>query len=140
MLLLGGTGAGKTTLAAAIWRAQADRVLAPGATVRELYWAERMVWVHAKALSTARREAPLGHEVPLLREAKRASVLVLDDLGQDAEADKDDVVDVLQEREAAMRPTILTCGFGLERLAKYGEHIVRRLTERTVKITVRRAP
>lgn len=135
VLILGATGAGKTTLAAAIYRHQVDRLLAPTATVTDESWVGRMVWAHAKPLSLARKESRLGAPPKLLDRAAEATVLLLDDLGQDAPEDKDDVVNLLAYREANRLPTIITCGFELESLkGRYGPHLTRRLHDRKAVI------
>lgn len=130
VLILGSTGLGKTSLASAIYRAQVDRLLAPGATVTDEAWVGRMVWTHAKPLSLARKESRLGATPRQLEQAADASVLLLDDLGQESLADKDDLVDLLTFREANLLPTILTFGFTLDHLEeRYGAHLARRLIE-----------
>jgi hypothetical protein len=131
LLLLGGTGVGKTTLGTAIFRFLADRVLAPGATEADEDFVRGMYWVNAKTLARARRESPLGTSPAQVERARRATVLMLDDLGQEAPCDKDDLVDVLTERQQDLRPTIVTYGYEHDSLtARYGAHLERRLTER----------
>jgi DNA replication protein DnaC len=67
--------------------------------------------------------------VTKLREAKEASVLVLDDLGQEAPELKDDVVDVLTTREEQSLFTVVTTGLSLATLeTTYGAQFARRLT------------
>jgi hypothetical protein len=131
LLILGGTGFGKTTLGTAVFRFLADRVLAPGATKADEDFVGGMHWVNAKTLARARRESPLGTPPAQMERARRATVLMLDDLGQEAPCDKDDLVDVLTERQQDLRPTIVTYGYEYNSLtARYGAHLLRRLTER----------
>jgi DNA replication protein DnaC len=131
LLLLGGTGAGKTTLGTAVFRHLADRVLAPGATEADEEFVRGMVWMPGVELARARRETPLGKPITKVERALNATVLMLDDLGQEAPCDKDDLVYVLTERQRHRRPTLVTYGFSLGSLAeRYGAHLERRLTER----------
>lgn len=131
LLLLGGTGAGKTTLGTAVFRHLADRVLAPEATEADEDFVRGMVWIPAMELARSRRETPLGKSNTKVERALNATVLMLDDLGQEAPADKEDLVYVLTERQRYRRKTIVTCGFPLDSLEeRYGAHLERRLTER----------
>ena len=81
LLLRGVTGVGKTTLADAlaqdVIRAGESLDAAPHVVKR----AASVRHMTAAALAGARKRAPLGREAPLVEEAMRASVLVLDELG-----------------------------------------------------------
>lgn len=135
VLLEGATGAGKTTLATAMFRTHLDRAVAEGASDEARDWGRRAFWVPARALAVARRQSPLGAEPALLVQARQASVLLVDDLGQEAPADKDDVVSVLTERQMEGRPTLITWGFDRKDLKeRYGPHMVRRLTTDAARI------
>lgn len=130
VLLVGGTGSGKTSLGTALFRAHLERATCEGATPEARAWGSRALWAHAKRLSLARREAPLGAEPAALTRAREASVLLVDDLGQEAPADQGDVVSILAERQESQRPLIVTCGWGLAGMAeRYSPHLVRRLVE-----------
>lgn len=131
LVLLGGTGAGKTTLATAVFRHHADRVLAPDATEADEEYVRAMLWVPAVELAGARRETRFGQAVDLLKRALTATVLLIDDLGQEPPDWRDDMKTVLSERQRHRRKTILTSGFSLEEIASYGDHIQRRLVERS---------
>jgi DNA replication protein DnaC len=131
MLLLGGTGVGKTTLGTAVFRSLADRVLAPGATTDDEAFVGGMYWIPAVELARSQRETSLGKPIAKVERAVNATVLMLDDLGQEAPSDKDNLVYVLTERQRYQRPTIVTCGCETKSLeARYGAHLLRRLTER----------
>lgn len=131
VLLAGGTGAGKTSLAAAMLGWHLDRATREGATESEKDWGRRCLFVHARHLALARRQTPLGAEPELITRAREASVLLVDDLGQEAPSDKDDVVSLLSDRHADRRPTLVTYGFGLDELAaRYGAQLERRLRDR----------
>lgn len=140
MLLLGGTGAGKTSLATAVFRWHLDTALADVVAGGERAahaeaFARGMVWVSALSLARARREAPLGAEPELVRRARTAAVLLLDDLGQEPPSEQSDVVAILVERHQQEARTLVTCGFPLESerdpsvAGRYGAHLVRRLAE-----------
>lgn len=130
VLLTGATGAGKTTLGTAILRWHLDRGVAEGAAPEARAWATRCLWVPARSLAMARRQAPLGQEPALLVRAREASVLLVDDLGQESPQDKDDVIAVLSDRQADGRPTIVTWGWALGELSRrYSPHLQRRLCE-----------
>lgn len=118
VLLTGGAGTGKTSLACAMMRALVEtgdpRVLFVGA-----YW-----------LAKAREQYRLGQgEAPEVERAIEASVLVIDDVGIE-QARNTALSEVIYERHAAERRTIITTGFGFKALAeRYGDGIARRMSE-----------
>jgi DNA replication protein DnaC len=130
VVLVGGAGSGKTSLACAMMRAILDRPTwespreerdrAYGALFAGAYW-----------LAKARHEHPLGAgEAPPIKKAIEATVLVLDDLGLE-QARNTAVAEVIYERHAAERQTIITTGFGYSALAeRYGDGIARRIVEK----------
>lgn len=141
LLLLGGTGAGKTSLATAVFRWHLDNALATVASGGERAdhseaFARGMLWVSSMALARARREARFGAEPDLVRRARTATVLLIDDLGQEPPSEQADVVAILAERHQQEARTLVTCGFPLVADAgpsvesRYGAHLVRRLSER----------
>lgn len=133
VLLTGQTGSGKTSLATALFRAHLERATVAGALPEARAWGARALWVQAKRLSLARREAPLGAEPMALKRAREASVLLVDDLGQEAPADQADVVAILAERQESQQPLIVTCGWGVAgMLERYSPHLVRRLVDGAV--------
>jgi len=130
VLLVGGTGRGKTSLGTAIFRAHLERATAEGASAEARAWGAKAFWVGAKPLSTNRRETPLGKVPELISGARGASVLLVDDLGQEAPSDKDDVVAALENQYDKGFPLIVTCGWGVAGLAeRYSPHLVRRLVQ-----------
>lgn len=156
LLLVGSTGSGKTTLACAFMRQVID-LAAEASEARWSMaktgtddmrgappWSERSLsrfkrGVHSKFVASyelvrAADEAPLGQEPRLLRKARRAAMLVLDDLGTDSNHRRRDVVrDLIHERTAHDRPTVITTYLSIDDIrAHYGDGIRRRLAEGVV--------
>jgi hypothetical protein len=104
LLLLGGTGAGKTSLAVAMldaWVRQEPR--------------ERKgaLFVEAGPLSRARARHRLGaDEAPMVLAAMNAPLLVLDDLGSEREDRDGCIAEVVWHRTNHDRPLWVTCGLG----------------------------
>lgn len=137
LVLLGGTGAGKTTLGTAVFRWLLDRALAGGEAGED--FARRMVWASAADLARARRESRLGDEPKALRAAREASVLLIDDLGQEPVGEHADLVALVSDRQRARQRTILTSGFSMGELAaRYGDHFERRISERAHVVQLKR--
>ena len=84
----------------------------------------------AADLGAARRCHALGEGEPeALQDAVDAELLLLDDLGQD-EKRNNTMMDVLDARYDACRPTLVTSGFTVEQLGeRYGQALVRRIVE-----------
>lgn len=82
-----------------------------------------------RALATCAKWHPLGEgEPPDLVDARKALVLVLDDLG--LERDPCEIIDVIHARYETGLVTWTTTGLGLDELrSKYGEAVTRRLVE-----------
>ncbi|MBV9945478.1 MAG: hypothetical protein JOZ69_01365 [Myxococcales bacterium] len=106
------------------------------------------MFVDVRRLARAARQHPLGSssEVPLVAESIRADVLLLDDLGEERGAD-DAVLDVIRDRHAQDRPTIVTSGHALTMRSgievfgqRYGDGIARRLFQGAVVIELRLPP
>jgi DNA replication protein DnaC len=137
ILLTGGAGAGKTTLAAAILHDVCDRALAGDRAAGELAWTA--IWAAAPSLARARREHRLGGgEAPEVRRALEASLLVVDDLGTEREDRDGALAEVVYERHAREAPTVITTGASYKTLVgRYGDGIARRLTEQPGSAIVR---
>jgi len=97
VVLSGGAGRGKTSVACAILREIA------GAKSR-VSW--RCRFVEAIELGTSRRDGSLGEIPDAVRVGKGASVLLLDDVGQEAHAEP--IREVLHYRHNRNMPTIVT--------------------------------
>lgn len=124
MLLIGPTGSGKTSLVVAMldsW-VRADLPARRGSLFVEAGW-----------LSRARARHKLGaDEAPLVTEAMRCPLLVLDDLGSEREDRDGCITDVLWERTNEDRPIWITSGLAAngnddrERLTSFAESLSRR--------------
>lgn len=127
-LIVGPTAAGKTVAMAIAFR----RLLAAGVEQGGPGWARAagLCWYDASELARARRGWPLGQgDPPQFERAIRASMLFLDDLGQER-ADDGSVRDVLNDRYAKMLPTIVTSGMRVSEIeARYDTQIVRRILQ-----------
>lgn len=128
VILLGPTGCGKSTTLGLCVRRYLERT---AYRVQHFYgWQfPRVVWACSREVVAAASGHPLGKGEPeLIADAKKASLFILDDLG--LERDAGPVLDVLQARYTAGKPTWTTSGSTLEQLTeKLGEAFVRRVTE-----------
>src|SRR5690606_9469681 len=124
-------GAGKTTwcalvvLAYAAWSTSEDSDPLSDDGNRLAQFA----WTTGHALVRARREHGLGDgDAPLIAQAMRASVLVVDELG--AEPASEVPFEVVDWRYASGLPTLITSGLTSTGFReRYGDALWRRLTE-----------
>ncbi len=142
LLLLGPTGAGKTSALALVVRrlleeaVNAPRVLSPAerrhwrgcATSFDL--AGLIRWQSCRELSRAVREHPLGQGAPdAIARCQNARLLVLDDIGATDEAGA--LERILNARYERGWPTLTCSGLTSRELsAAFGEALVRRLLQR----------
>lgn len=134
LLVLGGAGKGKTSLAAAVALAILDAGSSADASDAAYQRARGVLWADATELAQARRNHPLGHgEAPLIRKAIDASVLFVDELGaekSDPVSGTDPVRDVIWSRFEGGKPTVFSSAFSRATLAaRYGGGGERRLFE-----------
>lgn len=110
-LVRGRPGVGKTAIACAVLGKRLLRASAALATWAEVEDAASMRYVTDADLNRAAAAHPLGQgDAPLYREAVRAKLLVLDELGVDLASPRRIGRDVLFARYDANRPTIVTTG------------------------------
>jgi DNA replication protein DnaC len=152
LLILGPTGIGKTvTTSAILQRLGSDLLAVPevieiaeydmfeGRNRTERYslgCLESLTWTTGYAVTFARRNSSLGAEPPLLEKCKTASLLVIDEVGQEPVGDGA-LFDVVDARHAAGLVTIITSG--LTRTAfreKYGDACDRRLTQEGIGVAI----
>lgn len=125
-VLFGPAGAGKTSLAVAMMR----EVLGFSAVSVERRKTARFVAARMVLASRAGELDGRGHEYT---DAIRASFVVLDDLGAEADtpSSRAAVCDLLAERHAWERPTVITTYLDQAAIAlRYGDGIARRMFER----------
>jgi DNA replication protein DnaC len=117
--LLGPATAGKTSLAVAIASAWIGVHARPA------------VFVAAVDLGLARQQHGLGDGEPrIVRHAMSAALLLLDDVGQEAEFGSPAVAHAIQSRYDRVKPTLATSGLTVEQLvSRYGAGVGRRLVE-----------
>ncbi len=121
---LGPPGAGKSSLAAAMFR-----LVAKSETDHRRIHGYR--WVSSHQLAKARAGHSLGDgESPLVESALKATLLVLDELGGEDPRYASAVAEVLYERHEQARTTWVTTGVGSKEIAsRYGGGIARRVFE-----------
>lgn len=126
MLILGPTGVGKTsTLVALVVRLIREAVQA--ADPEHILTGAR--WTSGLELVEARRETRLGAEDVVLGRARRARLLVLDELGQEL-GDPRWLLELIDDRYRRSAPTLTTSGLTRAELeGRYGSGAVRRLVE-----------
>jgi DNA replication protein DnaC len=132
-VFFGDTAAGKTSLAVAMLDAwvRRDPDERKGARFVESYW-----------LAGARARHPLGQgEAPAVIEAMEAGLLVVDDLGSEADDRRNVLADVIFHRHNEELPTWITTGFTAEQLvARYGSQVLRRVLENGKRVTLGAKP
>ncbi len=129
VVLVGPTGAGKTSLAVAMFRAWLEQRVPLGERVSEADG--QSLFVSAFKLNKARAQHPLGQgEAPLIERACNATLVVIDDLGAETGLRDDGVREVLHTRHEDARATWVTTFLTPpQTAAKYGGGIARRLSK-----------
>lgn len=127
-LLLGPTACGKTTAAALAFLTAVGRGVKLGGEAWKLAGTCR--WHDASELARARRQHPLGDgDAPQVDQAYKASLLFLDDLGQER-FDDGTLRDVMNARYERQLPTIATSGLREAELqSRYDAHFLRRILQ-----------
>lgn len=127
-LLAGPKGSGKTSLGSALYRAKLEALTGRGC------------WIAANDLAASVRETRLGAMPQAIAIARSCAVLLLDDLGQEAqnEDSRAAIEGVISERHRTHRPTIVTTGLRADMIAaRYGDGVLRRLSEKGRALVIR---
>jgi hypothetical protein len=128
-VLSGQTGAYKSTLASYMARVVLAKGRSLAAPVEDLARAKGIVFVAIQTLERKARAWALGKgECPEVAEARRATLLVLDDVGNEGDVGVEIVRSLLTERYEK-RPTWVTTGLGRSVFAgRYGGNIERKVS------------
>lgn len=133
LLFVGPQRIGKTNTVIAIGNRLLDAAERPQLTRDDLDFLCGIRFVTGLDLARARSETSFGHEPALIRRAKNATLLILDEIGfEDDKFDPHAVRDVVYHRYRMGRssPTLVTSGCTVAELAKrYGAAMVERLTD-----------
>jgi hypothetical protein len=121
VLLMGPAGFGKTVLACALVHELVELAADPDVPQRVAERARLARFVHAYDLT--------ADEPAALEAARVASVLVVDDLGREADGYRSKVAEVIHRRHAKGRPTWVTTGMRPEELLARYATLERRLFE-----------
>lgn len=117
------SGAGKTSLVAAMVRERGRR---------------SVMWTTARTIATASAYAKLGEEPPILAAARAAGLLVVDELGTEADRFGATVADVIMDRHDLRRDVwVTTPHTGAQLAERYGAGLVRRLTDNGETLQIR---
>lgn len=146
LLLLGPSGCGKSSTAAAALRCiETERVKARLADPRDKD-AEKALsdlactrWTTASDLGRALSQHRLGtgDEPELVSRSVAASILVIDELGPEPPRFAGEIFDIIDRRYTKKLPTVVTSGLTVpDFLARYGDAMFRRLTEKGIGFPV----
>ncbi len=128
-VLSGPTGAYKSTAASYLARRVLERGRLAKASPEDVARAKGIVFIAVQTLERKARAWPLGKgECPEIAEARRATLLVLDDVGNEGEVGRDIVQGLVTDRYEK-RPTWVTTGLEREAFGiRYGGNIERKLS------------
>lgn len=131
-ILSGPTGVGKTVCMVALGRRLIGKLDSnPPLAIEVQSWIRRVRFIAAEHLVRAYRQHPLGKgSPPGASRAETASLLLLDNLGNESQ-DRDAVIfELIDQRYMAGRPTIMTTHLDeREMRARYGDALVRRIVD-----------
>jgi DNA replication protein DnaC len=135
--LIGTTGSGKTSLAVAMLRMHIDAAYAPDADADTVARGKGALFATSFDVCAAAASHPLGKgEAPLIARARRASILVLDEVGSEPQPDA--VKLLLFDRYNSALPTWVTTFLSREQVSeRYGGGVHRRMFEhgRTIEVS-----
>lgn len=138
VLFIGETGIGKSKFLTAVANKVLDLAAATSpADLDRLHFAAGVRRISALDLAQARSQTKFGEEPAIIRTAKTATLLLLDEVGyEDRKLDPHAIRDVLRARyEPKMMPTIVASGMTYTELEeRYGAATLRTLTGRGVLI------
>lgn len=135
-VLCGPTGVGKTLCLIALAHRLIDRLARPLGDEAARF-VRRVRFVRASELVKAVDRFPLGHgEPPLITRSVYASLLLLDDVGNEGPDRSSTLFEVLDRRYMASAATIITTYLDQAQLQqRYGDALLRRLTDQGKYVT-----
>jgi DNA replication protein DnaC len=128
VLIIGPTGKSKTMMLSALAHRWGAEIAARGTMDPNF---AGLVWAKAYTLADCVRWHKLGDgEPPEIKGARNATVLMLDDLGQENAGGEQTLFALLDDRYDRGAPTLVTSGLTIEQLkSRYGAHLFRRIVE-----------
>lgn len=130
-VFVGDSGRGKSSLAALVFRTLLERARRDEASAELQLLARGAFWVDGYELAQARAQhARNAGEASKVRQAKRAGLLVIDEIAPRDTWGDATIADVINERWRRSRPTIATTFADADMLAqRFGDGIARKLLE-----------
>lgn len=134
LMLLGPTGVGKTAIATACALRVLDLGLRGKLDRDAMKFAVGIRFVSALDMARVREDTRLGVKPPLMLEAERATLLILDEIGFEKRGTDPTIVrDLMWDRARCGKPTIITSGKTRAQLENvstgYGQPMIRRIEE-----------
>jgi DNA replication protein DnaC len=126
--LVGPTGVGKTSLAAAIVAEHVEAGMPVGAGRKRFARGFGVRFYLSADLARARERSPLGDEARDVADALAATILVIDELGGENPRHIETIEEVIHRRHADILPTVITTGLsGAQLSGRYSGGISRRI-------------
>jgi hypothetical protein len=129
--ICGLTGSDKTMSLRALVYRWGDEIIASGHSDANF---TGIVWAKAYRLVESIKWHRLGTgEPPEMTRAREATVLFLDDVGQEQPGQEHILFGLINDRYEQQKPTLVTCGLTIQEVGdRYGQHLYRRLCEKSV--------